>query len=226
MASIEETIEKNEKLIQGIVVFVLLVLGVSHFFPPLIDDTEYPQLVDPTTGTKVYQKKISLTSIFLYFVAVIIMIFIIYGDKEETKVSKIRSVIEVWNDIPNFELVKYALPGVEDLSFKTATILPTTDVFTRFVEIKTDKGILQLTIYVGDDLKSKYTTPVLTITRKELPTNVAYNLLNKKTRSIGETTRQLQNLGVPPDKLKSWVVEEQLRKDKLARNNAPQEGEQ
>src|SRR3972149_2533197 len=98
---------------KSVLIFVALAIVITLIFPPITDDKVKPQVIDPTTGNKIYQKSLNIASIVIYIIATILCIyFAASAGPLSPHGAKVRSIVEVWADIPSDERDKYNLPSV------------------------------------------------------------------------------------------------------------------
>jgi len=217
-------LEDNKNFIQAGITFIVLAIFITLLVPLQVDDTTRAPLYDSKTGDKIYYPKVSTTAMLLYLFAILAAIYIVFLGTTEEQLPKIRSVIDAWADIPDSDIIKHNLPTYKHLSLQEANIYPTGSSMEKLVKLRRGNDTYHIMIYVGEDLKKKFTSPILSIIKDTTPTNVAFSLLNKRSRAFSDLSYTLRKAGLPPGQVSGWLAQAELEKQRKLEEQPSMEG--
>ena len=208
--------------IEAFAMFIVLLTLAVLIVPTLKNDPDKPKLINLDTKELTSQKIVSESFIFAVFIAGLIPLLYIAWKSEETSVPKRRSIVEVWKDIKEPELIKLGLSHILDKKFTDDTILYTQDdtySILRYPAYNIGK-FYYLVLDMKDDWAKRATTPIYSFATVSMGVDRAKSLLGKKGEPLGKFIQEAEKVGLSKEEIRNKMVQRQLEIDR-ARQNAP-----
>jgi hypothetical protein len=196
--------------ILGIIAIVLVAITVPTFKP----DPEHP-VVNATTHLTEPGKQPSSEFVIMMILASLVPIIYLMSSKEEKEFARTRSLIKVWADIPQYELVKFGLKHAKHMIFNhEAYKIPTKDAnlfIVRFPDYNTDK-FTYLALDMGEDWKTRNAdSPLFAIMTTRMGINQAKSDLIKNTaQKYTQFVQTAKSLNISPDEIRRQIATEQI----------------
>lgn len=206
--------------IEAIGFFTILLAGIMlGGVSPFKDDLSKSQCIILATKEQVYQKTLSETFVLAVFISGVAGILYLANAMTEKRVSRIRNVIEVWADLPDYFLAKKNLPKVTDKRFADVWEMPLDE---RHFLVRYPMHNLGEFRYMAFDMCEDWARYGTTPYRGEVVGNMgverAKSLLKKQVAPLGRLINQLETVGLSPEETRRKLMEQRLREEAEKKN--------
>jgi hypothetical protein len=201
------------------IAFAILLFGIILFtIPPTKDDPDKPKLINIETKQEVFQQKINESFVVATFMCVLVPFLILQFLEDSGKVSKRRSLLEVYKDIPDEEKIKFQMPDIQSKQLNDILVQPYGENLSLLRYPASARGVYyNILLDFRDDWKTRNTTtPIYSIWTEAVGIDRAKSILNEKKEPLGKALQTLKGVLSPEEVkrnilLKTSETEEQRR---------------
>ena len=211
---------------EAMTVFLVCLAIAFYAVPNFTDNKNLPKLYNFDTKQAVFQPMLSAQFVFAVVCSGIIAILYFGARIEEKQIVRRRSIVEVWKDIPNFELSKFGLKSVLDKRFMQDGLYNFDKTYSIYRSPMIYEGKYRYICFdMLEDWARRATTPIFTFDASNMGIERAKSILAPKAEPFGKLMNDLEKMGMSQEEMRRKLAQAQLESEREKRNQ-PMEGQE
>lgn len=211
---------------EAITVFLVCLAIAFYAVPNFTDNKNLPKLYNFDTKQAIYQKMMSEQFVFAVVASGVIAILFFGARIEEKPIVRRRSIVEVWMDIPRFELSKFGLKSALDKRFMQDGLYNFDKTYSIFRSPMIYEGKYRYICFdMLEDWARRATTPIFTFDASNMGIERAKSILAPKAEPFGKFLETMEKYGVSQEEMRRKLAQAQLESEREKRNQ-PIEGQE